>query len=432
MVILDKALQECAARGRPVRVGLFGAGFLGLPTARHIIRGIPGMRLVAVCSRTEEGARRAFTDAGITDVAVARSIAAFEDAASRGKAVACEDPSLLCESDSIDVVVDVTGTIEEGARVALKAFANRKHFVTNAELDVTLGPALQKRAEAAGVVYTGIDGDQPGTQMNLYRFVKSIGLRPLVCGNIKSLQDAYRTPHTQREFSERWGMRANMATQFADGSKISLEQASVANATGMRVPVRGMLGMRHDGHVDDLPKLYDIDQLRSWGGIVDYVLGVKPSPGIFVLAECTDPAQRHYLNLFKLGEGPIYSFYTPYHLSHLEVPFAAARAVLFHDAVIAPAGMHVEVIALAKRKLKAGDVLDGIGQFTVYGQCENSDVARAQELLPIGLTQGCRVLREIPRDQALTFNDVALPEGRLCNELWSEQTNCSRLAMAAD
>lgn len=434
MMIIDTALRRHAEAGRAVNVGLFGAGFLGRPLARHILQCIPGMRLTAVCSRTVEGARRAYTDAGVTDIEVVSSAAALDSAAAGGRAAVVEDPVLLAEAQSIDVVMDVTGTIEEAARLALQAFEHGKHFVTNAELDTTLGPILKSYADKAGVVYTGIDGDQPGTQMNLYRFVKSLGLRPLVCGNIKALQDHYRTPDTQREFAAKWGFRPSVATQFADGSKISFEQASIANATGMRVAVRGMLGQRHDGHADDLTGMYDIDRLRAWGGIVDYVLGTKPSPGVFILAEAPDTVQAHYLRLFKLGDGPLYSFYVPYHLSHLEAPYAAARAALFHDAVIAPAGMHVEVVATAKRDLRAGEILDGIGCFCLYGQCENSEVARAGNLLPMGLAQGCRVTRDIKKDEVLTFAEVSVPDDRLCDRLWSEQTSMSTLTarVAAD
>ena len=116
-------------------------------------------------------------------------------------------------------------------------------------------------------------------QMNLYRFVQSIGLTPLVCGNIKGLQDRYRNPTTQESFAKQWGQTPSMVTSFADGTKISFEQAIVANATGMKVAQRGMLGYEYEGHIDDMVDRYDVDQLRELGGIVDYVVKTKPSPG---------------------------------------------------------------------------------------------------------------------------------------------------------
>jgi predicted homoserine dehydrogenase-like protein len=167
---------------------------------------------------------------------------------------------------------------------------------------------------------------------------------------------------------------------------------------------------------------FDVDQLREWGGIVDYVVGAKPAPGVFVYATHDDPKQRHYLNLYKLGEGPLYSFYTPYHLCHFEVPASVARVVLFGDPVLVPLGAPmVDVVTTAKTDLRAGQVLDGMGYYMTYGQCENAVVAQAQRLLPIGLAEGCLLTRDVARDQVLTYDDVRLPGGRLADRLRAEQ-----------
>jgi predicted homoserine dehydrogenase-like protein len=285
-----------------------------------------------------------------------------------------EDASLLCAASSVDVVCDVTGAVEFGARVTLDAFDHGKHVVTmNAELDGTVGPLLKVLADQAGVIFSGVDGDQPGVQLNLHRFVRGMGITPLVCGNIKGLQDEHRNPTTQEGFARQWGQDPYMVTSFADGTKVSFEQAIVANATGMTVAQRGMRGADHRGHVDELTGAYDVEELLSIGGVVDYVVGAKPGPGVFVLGTIDDPASRHYLNLYKLGEGPLYSFYTPYHLCHFEVPASLARAVLFGDAVIAAAGAPtVEVVATAKTDLRAGHVLDGLGGYDSYGVAETA------------------------------------------------------------
>jgi predicted homoserine dehydrogenase-like protein len=396
---------------------------MGRGIANQNVNSTPGMVLVAVANRRLEGARRAYAEAGITDVETVETVAGLEQAIERGRPAVCEDPTLLCRAGGIDALIEVTGAIEQGAAVVLEAIEHGKHVVLmNAELSGTLGPILKVHADRAGVIFTDCDGDQPGVEMNLYRFVKSIGLTPLVCGNIKGLQDPYRTPETQKAFAERWGQKPEMVTSFADGTKISFEQAIVANATGMRVPKLGMLGWEHAGHVDELTTRYDVDQLRAWGGIVDYVVGSKPGPGVYVMATHDDPRQRHYLNLYKLGEGPLYSFYTPYHLCHFEVPLSAARAVLFHDAVLAPlGGPLVDVVTTAKRDLRAGEVLDGLGGFMTYGQAENSDVVRADRALPIGLAEGCRLTRDVPKDTVLTLDHVERPAGRLADRLRAEQ-----------
>lgn len=422
MVIVDNALRARAAAGNPIRVGLIGAGSMGGATAAHIIRHVPGLRLSAISNRQPQAARSVYAAAGIDATPVATS-AALQQAIAQGGYAITDDPTLVCESDAIDVLIEATGTIEFAAQVVTRALAHRKHVVlVNAELDATLGPILKVHADRAGVVITGADGDQPAAQMNLFRFVSNVGLEPLVCGNIKGLEDHYRTPTTQEGFARRWRQQPHMATSFADGTKISFEQAVVANATGMRVARRGMGGGHHDGHVDALTTSYDVDQLRGWGGVVDYVVGARPGPGVYVFAAARDPGQRHYLELYKLGPGPLYSFYTPFHLCHLEVPFSVVRAVDFRDAAIAPLGPPVvEVVATAKTDLKRGQTLDGIGRYTLYGQCENTSVVQAQHLLPIGLAEGGVLRHDVKLDEVLTIDAVDLPADRLCDRLYAEQ-----------
>jgi predicted homoserine dehydrogenase-like protein len=402
---------------------MIGAGFMGRGIANQIANSVPGMELVAIFNRQIDAAKRAYSEAGIENVQVVSTVTELEDAIARGEYAVTEDAMLLCQAEGIDALIEVTGAVEFGAAVVMEAIAHRKHVIMmNAELDGTIGPILKVYADKAGVILSACDGDQPGVEMNLYRFVKSIGLTPLLCGNIKGLQDPYRNPTTQEAFAKRWGQKAHMVTSFADGTKISFEQAIVANATGMTIAKRGMLGYDFAGHVDEMTNMYDVEQLKELGGVVDYVVGAKPGPGVFVFATHDDPKQRHYLNLYKLGEGPLYSFYTPYHLCHFEVPLSVARAVLFQDAVMSPiAGPLVDVVTTAKIDLKAGETLDGIGYYMTYGQCEKSQIVQEQNLLPIGLAEGCRVKRDISKDQVLTYDDVELPSGRLGDKLRAEQ-----------
>ncbi len=427
MIIVDNALKARAEAGNPLRVGMIGAGFMARGIANSILNSFPGMRLVAIANRTLPTAVRAYTEAGAPagDLVTAATVGQVEDAIDAGRYVVTDDPMLVAEAPSVEVVLEVTGTIEYAAHVVMRAIEHRKHVVLmNAELDGTIGPILKVFADRAGVILTACDGDQPGVEANLYRFVKGIGLRPLLCGNIKGLQDRTRNPTTQQGWATRWGMGVFMVTSFADGTKISFEQAIVANGTGMKVARRGMYGHTVDCHVDELTDLYDLDEMERHGGIVDYVVGAQPPPGVFIFATHDDPKQRHYLNLYKRGEGPLYSFYTPYHLCHFEVPNSVARVVLLGDTVLAPLGApRVDVVATAKIDLKAGAVLDGIGQYMTYGQCENADVALAERLLPMGLAEGCRLVRDVPRDGVLTYDQVELPEGRLADRLRAEQTS---------
>jgi predicted homoserine dehydrogenase-like protein len=424
MIIVDRALAQREREGRPIRVAMVGAGFMGRGIALQILSNPVGIRLVAIANRNLEGARRAYSEAGAPEPIAVTSTAQLEAAIAAGQYAITDDAELVCRTDQIDAVVEVTGAIEFGARVALTAIEHGKHVVLmNAELDSTIGPLLKVYADRAGVVITNADGDQPGVIMNLYRFVKGIGVRPVLCGNIKGLQDPYRNPTTQEGFARRWGQKPQMVTSFADGSKISFEQAIVANATGMRVAKRGMFGptVPPGTSIQEIASQYPLEAILEGPGIVDYVVGASPGPGVFVLGTHNHPTQQHYLNLYKLGEGPLYCFYTPYHLCHFEVPNTLARAVLFGDATIAPQSLSVDVVATAKVDLQAGQVIDGIGGYLTYGQCENADIVRDQRLLPLGLAEGCRLLRDIPRDQVLTYADVELPPGRLCDRLRAEQ-----------
>jgi predicted homoserine dehydrogenase-like protein len=425
MIIVDEALRKRQEENNPIRVGMIGAGFMGSGVALQIIKYVPGMELVAISNRNIEKARKAYEDAGIADVTVAQKAADVETYAGRGKGVITEDPAILAEAANIEVLIEVTGAVEFGAQTALRAIDNGKHFVTmNAELDATIGPILNRKAEEKGVVFTGADGDQPGVTMNLYRFVKSIGVKPVLCGNIKGLHDPYRNPTTQEGFASKWGQNPYMVTSFADGTKISFEQAIVANATGMGVAKRGMLGptVPAGSHVKDITDLYPQEVLLNGFGIVDYVVGAEPAPGVFVYGTHEDPRQKHYLNLYKLGEGPLYCFYTPYHLCHFEVPLTAARAVLFHDKTICPVSApKVDVVATAKVDLKKGQILDEPGGYLTYGLCENADTAYRENLLPMGLAEGCRMLSDIPKDGVIRCSDISFPNGRLSVELRYEQ-----------
>jgi len=422
MILVDAALKAREAAGTPVRVGLVGAGFMVQGLANMIVNSTPGMRLVAISNRHPERASQVFKYAGL-DPVMADSIASFERAASAGHPIATDDPRLICRSPNIDVVVEVTGHVDFGLHVTLDAMSHGKHVVLmNAELDATLGPILQVYAKRHGVLLSACDGDEPGVQMNLYRWVKGLGLTPRVMGNIKGLQDPYRTPTTQAGFAQKWGQTPSMVTSFADGSKISFEQSIVANATGFKVKSRGMSrGLEYKGDIMEIGKLYDLDELRELGGVVDYVVGT-PLTKVYCLAEHSDPKQQHYLNLYKMGSGPLYSFFIPYHLVHFEVPSAVARVALFGDTLAKPLGPPVvEVCAVAKRDLRPGEVLDCPGEFMTYGEACNSGEMRDYNYLPEGLVEGCTLKRAIKRDEVIGYSDVKLPEGRLADAFRAEQ-----------
>lgn len=425
MIIVDRALERRQSEGSPIRVGMIGAGFMGSGIALQILNSVPGMDLVAICNRHPEKAERAYREAGVDELEAVSTPAQLEAAVAEGRPAVTDDPTTICRAGPVDAIVEVTGAVEYGAEVVLDAIEHGKHPVLmNAELDGTLGPILKEKADRAGIVYTASDGDQPGVTMNLHRFVRGIGVEPVLCGNIKGLQDPYRNPTTQEGFAEKWGQNVHMVTSFADGTKISFEQATIANATGMRVAKRGMHGIEVEPgtEIEEAPGWFPEEDLLEGPGIVDYVVGASPGPGVFVLGTHEHPTQQHYLHLYKLGTGPFYCFYRPYHLCHFETHNSVARAVLFGDATMAPlAGPRVEVVATAKVDLAAGQVLDGFGGYLSYGEAENVDVVRAERLLPMGVAGGCRLVRDVPQDRTITYDDVEVPEDRLLDRLRREQ-----------
>nr|WKN36407.1 NAD(P)-dependent oxidoreductase [Tunicatimonas sp. TK19036] len=423
MIILDKALQFRENVGNPIRVGVIGAGYMAIGLVNQIERYTPGMKVVGISNRTTEKAFRCYQQAGVIDAVMVNNASQLDDAIAKGQPAVCSDASVLCQADGVDIIVEATGTIDYAASTVLNAVKNHKPVVLlNAELDATLGPVLKHYADQNGVILTGSDGDQPGVIMNLHRFVKSLGFTPLVAGNIKGYLDFHKSPADMEEYARKAGQNVNMITSFTDGTKIAFEQASVANATGMVVNKRGMNAFRSTKHIDELTNMYDLDELKALGGIVDYVVGPQPGPGVYVFASTDDPLSKEYLSYLKLGKGPIYSFYTPYHLCFFEVPNSIVRTYHFNDAVMAPLdGPIVEVLAAAKRDLKAGETLDGFGGYTTYGVCENYEVSRAENLLPIGLTEGVTLKRDISMDDIITFDDIEVPENRLAFKLYEEQ-----------
>jgi predicted homoserine dehydrogenase-like protein len=423
MIIVDKALQARAQQGNPVKVAILGAGFMAQGLTNQIVNSVPAMSMAAIYSRKPQKAIHVLTYSGLENPIEAITQSQLDDAIRDGKPVFTQDVMLLARSEDVNVIVDTTGSVEFGAHVLLEAFKHGKDVVLlNAELDATIGPILQTYADKHGVILSACDGDEPGLQMNLYRWVKGLGLTPRVMGNIKGLQDPYRNPSTQKGFAEKWGQNPAMVTSFADGSKISFEQAIVANATGMVVKSRGMSrGTEYKDDVMNIGHLYDIEELRRLGGIVDYVVGT-PLTKVYCLAEHPDPKQRHYLNLYKMGEGPLYSFFLPYHLVHFEVPNAIARVALLRDSVAKPlGGPVVEVCAVAKRDLKMGEILDDYGMYMTYGEAVNADEMSNKRYLPEGLVEACKLKRDIAKDRVLTYDDVELPPNRLADQLRAQQ-----------
>jgi len=422
MIIVDSALEARRQADNPVRVALVGAGYMGRGIALQILTAMPGIRLVAISNRTVDKAVRAYSEAGVDEVTHVSSAAELERAIASGHYAVTDDPDVLCQAGQVEAVIESTGEVEFGAHVALEAIRNGKHVILmNAEVDSSVGPILKVHADRAGVVYTYTDGDEPGVAMNLFRFVDSMGYKPVLMGQIKGFLNRYRNPETQREFAEKHQQKAAMVASFADGSKLAIESAIMGNATGLVPGVRGMRG-ETCAHVKDLLQKYKPEDFAA-GGMIDFVLGAEPHTGAFVMTYNDHPIKKKYMSYFKFGEGPLYMFYTPYHLPHMQLPHTVARAVLFKDATLAPLGAPIcDTVSVAKRDLKAGERLDGMGGFTCYGLVDSYANCRRSDDLPIALSLDCVLKRDVAKDHSISYRDVILPRGRLCDTLRAEQT----------
>jgi predicted homoserine dehydrogenase-like protein len=372
-------------------------------------------------NRTPEHGERAFREADVKEWCRATSARDAEAAINKGIPVLTDDPSVVTGCDAIDVIIEGTGTIEYATDVVLAAFDHGKHVVlVNAELDCVLGPILKARADQAGVVITHTDGEEPGVAMTLLRYLRSTGLRPVAGGNLKGLVDHYRTPETQRSFALKYDQNPRKVTSFADAAKLSMETTLLANATGFRAGRRGMYGPACE-HVREIATLLPADQMLDTG-LVDYALGAAPHTGAFVVVYEDKPLKQVQLGYVKMGDGPFYVFYTPFHLPHIQIASTIGRAVLYGDSTVAPiAGPVCEVIALAKRDMKAGERLDGVGGFCAYGLIDNTEKARTIDALPLSLSENCVLRRDVAKDQVISFADVEEPDRGVVDRLWNDQ-----------
>jgi predicted homoserine dehydrogenase-like protein len=418
---VDIALRKREQEGRPVRVAIVGSGATGRAIALQLGTPVPGIRVVGIANRTGANAERSFREAGFKRWAAVDSPAAAAAKIEQGIPVLAEDSTTLTRCDGVDVVIEVTGTVDYALGVVRDSVRHGKHTVmVNAELDSTVGPILRREAEQTGVVLTHTDGDEPGVAMTLFRYCQTLGLKPVAAGNIKGMVDYYRTPDTQREFAAKHDQDVRKVTSFADATKLSMETTVLANATGFGVGKRGMYGHACE-YVRDLARLLPPADMLA-GGIVDYSVGAAPHTGAFVVVHEENPLKMTQLAYYKMGAGPFYVLYTPFHLPHIQIASTIGRAALFGDATVSPlAGPTCEVVAVAKRDLKVGEKLDGVGGFCTYGLIENSSAARATDAIPITLSDGAVMKRAVKKDSVVTAADVEMPAERPSDVLWREQ-----------
>lgn len=425
MLGINRELEKLEKSGKQINVGLVGAGQMGRGMISQIAS-MNGMRVAATSDIQIENVTRAYELAGVPaeEVVVAGNLEEAAQAVKENKSVALTDAELLCEVEGIDVIVDATGVPEVGASVAIGAIENKKHIVMlNVEADITVGVYLNRLAEEKGVVYTGSAGDEPGAIMELYDFADALGFKIVGLGKGKNNPlNLDANPESVAEAAKQKKSNPKMIASFQDGTKTMVEMNAVANATGFLPDKPGMHGFK--AGVKELPEIF---KLESEGGqvknhrIVDFVQGI--APGVFAIISSEKEEVNEEMKYLSMGEGPNYVLYRPYHLTSLETPLSVAKAYLHKTPTIAPyKGMIAETATVAKVDLKAGDSLDTIGGYTIYGRIYDYKEAKSMNALPIGLVSNKLVLKnDIKKGEVITYGDVNHDDSSLIWRLRKKQ-----------
>jgi predicted homoserine dehydrogenase-like protein len=410
--MLLPVLQARHARGEILKIGVVGAGQMGEGLVAQM-EAMFGMRGFVVADVKLDKARQALVGAGVpeTDVVETDDVEVATAAVESGRRVATTNPALAWVAP-IDVTVEATGVPEVGARVAYGAIHARKHVLQmNVETDATVGYLLRRMANAAGVVYTLTAGDEPGSTMELYDFAVSLGFEVVTAGKGKNNPlDRTANPESMAEKARAQQMNPKMLASFVDGTKTMVEMTSLANAIGFVPDTPGMHGPEVTPKT--LAEVYipaEHGGILSGPGRVEYGRGI--APGVFVVFTTEHPKLVRDLRYLQLGPGPYWALYRPYHLTSLETPISIARAAIYADTTIATDRRPTaETVAVAKRRLEAGETIDALGGFCVYGMIETAAEAGKRGLLPLGLAPGSILRRDTEPGQPLTYDDVALDE----------------------
>ncbi len=410
MYLYDE-LCELERMGERIQVGLVGAGFMGRGIV-EAVQSCPGMEVAAVSDIDVERARAAFEG---TDDVSAVEVKTLEEAA-KARRIVTTSPRIIAQLESIDMVLEATGDPETGAEIAYFSIMNKKHVgMLNVETDVTVGLQLSLLAKAAGVVYTVCAGDEPAAIKDLCDFTRLAGMSVVACGKGKNNPlDVSATPLTLSAAAGEKGLNPKILTEFVDGTKTMVEMSCVANAVGLTVDRRNM-----HGPVVSKEELAQVFSLQKEGGIlnregvVDYMIG-DLAPGVFAVVRSKGPIADQMMKYLKIGEGPNYLLYRPYHLTSLEVADSISWACLYGKTTIAPSGpLRTEVITIAKKNLEKGEYIDGIGGFRVRGGLERFDIASEQNLLPLGLASGALLKNDVEMGEALSWDDVEIKDSLL-------------------
>jgi len=414
-MLLFNELKKLNDENRRIKVGLVGAGFMGKGIV-EVIDSVAGMDVVAIADNNLHKAEECFNNIGFNNY---RAINRIDDSKAIDflkTRVISNDYKAIISLHSIDIIIEATGVPAVGAEVAFQSIINKKHIgMLNVETDITVGHYLSLMARKMGVTYTVCTGDEPAAIGEIYDFAKTLGFEVVACGKGKNNPlDVNATPLSLKDEALKKGLNPRILTEFVDGTKTMVEMSCVANACGLTVDKRNMHGPHVNVH--ELAKTFsnkNMGGILNEEGVVDYAIG-DVAPGVFVVVKHRGKIVNETLKYLKIGKGPQFLLYRPYHLTNIEVPISIARAFLHNKPSLATLSFpKTEVITIAKKYLKRGDFIDSIGEFTVYGGIEKYNVARKSNLLPLGLAEGAKLLKDIKKGDTITYSDVKLKDSLL-------------------
>ena len=407
-------LDRLSALEEPIRVGIIGTGHTGKGLLHQALV-TPGIECVALADIDRQRASDCAVYAE-RSYRVVETANALCDAIRLGRLGVCGDGHILATCDEIDVLIESSSAVGSGGHFARTAIKHGKHVIMmNAEADLIFGPHLTALARRHGVVYTSCDGDQPGVLSRLIRDIQLWGFELVMAGNIKGFLDRYANPTSIVPEADKRFLDYRMCTAYTDGTKLCVEMALVANAYGLDTAAPGMYGPKADDAIEAL-ELYDFEAIRRHTpGVVDYILGARPRGGVFVVGYCDNPYQQTMMDYFpsEMGDGPYYVFTRPYHLCHVEAMRSVAEAFIERRSLLEPKhGLRTNVYCYAKRDLKQGEKLDGIGGYTCYGLIENGRDNLERAGLPICLAEDTVLKHDVPKDAKVYIEDVEIEADR--------------------
>ncbi|MFN2195887.1 MAG: NAD(P)H-dependent oxidoreductase [Anaerolineales bacterium] len=424
--MIAQDLQKLAAEGRPIQVGVSGAGWIGSGFVQQVAQ-MQGMRVPVLADPDTRLAHAAFVASGVPAEQIVETDhpGRAQDAVRRGQRVVTGSYALAAQLEAVDIVADVTPYPASGAETAWSCIQYGKDVVmVNIEADVTVGRILKQKARQAGILYTVSSGDEPGCLMELWDFVTTLGFEPVVIGKGKNNPlNPKATPDSVAESARRAAKDPYQVASYVDGSKTMFEMACAANATGCPPQQRGMLGP--DADLISVSQIFALQQdggLVEKPGVVDFVQGGAMAGGVFITVRVADPRLRADLEYLKVGKGYYYTFFRPYHLWFIEAPISVARAYLYRQTTLVSLDQPTaEVLTLAKRDLQPGETLDTFGGYTFSGVIDTAAAAAAANALPVGLAPGAVVTRSLAAGQVITWEDVQLDETQTVVRLRREQ-----------